>query len=227
MAQQAIVLLSGGLDSATALAIAKSQGYECTALSFSYGQRSTIETEAARHVCQSMQIKRHQIIHLDLAELGGSALTDSDLAIPHSLAKENEIPITYVPARNTIFLSIALAWAEVLQAWHIFIGANNVDYSNYPDCRPEYIAAFEKMANLATKATVEGQTIRIETPLMNLGKADIIRRGVSLGVNYSLTISCYHADTQGRACKKCSSCQQRFQGFIQANIPDPTRYQSN
>jgi 7-cyano-7-deazaguanine synthase len=219
---KAVVLLSGGLDSATTLALAKEQGYTCYALSFNYGQRHSAELNAAKNVAQSMNMTEHKIINLDLTQIGGSALTDKNIAVPQ--APSEGIPITYVPARNTIFLSYALAWSEVLSINDIFIGVNAVDYSGYPDCRPEYIAAFENMARLATKSGVEGHPFRIRTPLINLTKAEIIRKGTALGVDYSLTVSCYQADKQGRACGVCDSCRFRKEGFASAGIPDPTIY---
>jgi 7-cyano-7-deazaguanine synthase len=220
--RNAVVLLSGGLDSATALAIARQEGFDCYALSLDYGQRHGAELEAAQHVAQALGVKQHRTIKLDLTVFGGSALTDHNIAVPASPSAG--IPITYVPARNTIMLSLALAWAEVLKSGDIFIGVNAVDYSGYPDCRPEYIAAFEKMANLATKAGIEGHTINIRTPLIQLSKAEIIRCGVELGVDYALTVSCYQADDQGQACGECDSCRLRRQGFLNAGLADPTRY---
>lgn len=219
--KKAIILLSGGLDSATCLAWAKSR-YECIALSFMYGQRSTTELNAAKKLAEQAGIQ-HRIINIDLANLGGSALTDHSLAMPEN--EENQgIPITYVPARNTIFLSYALAAAEVFEAEAIVIGVNAVDYSGYPDCRPEFIHAFTELARLATKAGVEGRPLTIETPLLHLSKANIIRLGLEHGVNYSQTVSCYQADDDGRACGKCDSCRLRQQGFIDAGVTDPTRY---
>ena len=220
--RHAVVLLSGGLDSATACAIARAEGYQCHALTFDYGQRHRIELEAARRVAEHLGVVEHKVLHLDLRAFGGSALTD-DIEVPKG--GTTGIPITYVPARNTIFLAYALAWAEVLDIGDLFIGVNAVDYSGYPDCRPESIRAFEQMANLATKASVEGHlTIRIHTPLIHLTKAQIIQRGVALGVDYSLTHSCYDPDDQGRACGLCDSCLLRKKGFAEAGIPDPTRY---
>jgi len=219
---KAVVLLSGGLDSATTLALAKEQGFTCYALSFNYGQRHAAELIAAKNVAQSMKVTEHKIINLDLTQIGGSALTDKNIAVPQ--APSEGIPITYVPARNTIFLSYALAWSEVLGINDIFIGVNAVDYSGYPDCRPEYIAAFENMARLATKSGVEGHPFRIRTPLINLTKAEIIRKGTALDVDYSLTVSCYQADEQGHACGMCDSCRFRKEGFVNAGIPDPTIY---
>jgi 7-cyano-7-deazaguanine synthase len=221
-AGKAVILVSGGLDSTTVLAIAQSQGYECYTLSFDYGQRHRSELVAAERVSRAMQASEHKLVHLNLDSIGGSALTDTDIDVPE---EETEgIPITYVPARNTVFLSIALGWAEVLEARHIFIGVNAVDYSGYPDCRPEFIGAFENMANLATRAGVEGQPLTIHTPLMELGKGDIIRQGQALGVDYSLTVSCYQADDDGRACGLCDSCRLRRQGFEDAAVSDVTRY---
>ncbi|MEK6662947.1 MAG: 7-cyano-7-deazaguanine synthase QueC [Pseudomonadota bacterium] len=219
---KAVVLLSGGLDSATTLAIAKRQGYTCYCLSLDYGQRHRAELAAAVKVAQSLEAAEHRVMQLDLAAFGGSALTDASLAIPTSPAPG--IPITYVPARNTIMLSLALAWSEVLGARDIFIGVNAVDYSGYPDCRPEYIAAFERLANLATKAGVEGAHLTLHAPLIHLRKAEIIRQGLQLGVDYALTVSCYQADAQGRACGVCDSCRLRRQGFADASQHDPTPY---
>lgn len=221
--EKAIVLLSGGLDSATTFAIAKSEGFSCHALSFDYGQRHRAELLAAGRVAAALGAAEHRTFHLDLALFGGSALTDTRIPVPIDNLSPG-VPITYVPARNTIMLSVALAWAEVLGSRALFIGANAVDYSGYPDCRPEYLEAFEKMANLATKSAIEGRTIRIHAPLLHLSKAEIIRRGVELGVDFSLTVSCYQADEEGRACGRCDSCRLRRQGFIRAGIPDPTRY---
>jgi 7-cyano-7-deazaguanine synthase len=222
---KAVVLMSGGLDSATTLAIANSRGYECHALSVRYGQRHGSELAAAAKVAQSISAREHKIIELDLTLLGGSALTDKTRSIPAAGIKAG-IPVTYVPARNTIMLSLALAWAEVLESHDIFVGVTSVDYSGYPDCRPEYIAAFEKMANLATKAAVEGARLSIHAPLIILSKAEIIRQGIALGVDYSLTVSCYQADESGLACGVCDSCRIRRAGFAAAGVPDPTRYQS-
>jgi len=222
-AKKAVVLLSGGLDSATVLAIAKSQGYDCYALSLDYGQRHAAELNAARNVADHFQVKQHQIVKLDLRQFGGSALTDDAIAVPEE--QTSDIPVTYVPARNTIFLSLALAWAETLDARDIFVGVNAVDYSGYPDCRPEYIESFEQMANLATKAGVEGEHFSIQAPLIKLTKAEIIQTGSKLGVDYALTVSCYQADDAGAACGKCDSCRLRKQGFVDAGVPDPTKYQ--
>ncbi len=223
-AKKAVVLLSGGLDSATVLAIARQQGYACHALSFDYGQRHNAELQASRRLTQAMEVAEHKILRLDLGSIGGSALTDTAIAVPEQQA--DGIPVTYVPARNTVFLSLALGWAEVLGARDIFIGVNAVDYSGYPDCRPEFIQAFEKLANLATKAGVEGERFHIQAPLIKMSKAEIIRAGVELGVNYSLTISCYQVDEQGRACGKCDSCRLRAQGFAEAEVADPTSYRN-
>jgi len=222
-AKKAVVLLSGGLDSATVLAMAKSQGYDCYALSLDYGQRHAAELNAARNVADHFQVKQHQIVKLDLRQFGGSALTDDAIAVPEE--QTSDIPVTYVPARNTIFLSLALAWAETLDARDIFVGVNAVDYSGYPDCRPEYIESFEQMANLATKAGVEGEHFSIQAPLIKLTKAEIIQTGSKLGVDYALTVSCYQADDAGAACGKCDSCRLRKQGFVDAGVPDPTKYQ--
>jgi 7-cyano-7-deazaguanine synthase len=219
---RAVVLLSGGLDSATVLAIARSQNFECYALSVEYGQRHSAELDAARRVAAAAGVSDHRVMRVDLAGIGGSALTDTSIAVPES--PTTGIPVTYVPARNTIMLSLALGWAEVLAAGDIFIGVNVVDFSGYPDCRPEFIAAFARLAALATKAGVEGQPYRIQAPLISLSKAEIIREGVRLGVDYSLTVSCYQADGDGRACGKCDSCRLRRDGFAAAGVSDPTRY---
>jgi 7-cyano-7-deazaguanine synthase len=228
MTKPAVVLLSGGLDSATALALAIQAGFDCHAISFDYGQRHRCELDAARRVAQSLSIRDHRIVPVGLRTIGGSALTDS-LDVPKERAVETMaqgIPITYVPARNTIFLSIALGLAEVIGAFDIFIGANAVDFSGYPDCRPEYLAQFEKLANLATKAGVEGTgSFKIRAPLEHLSKADIIREGLRLGVDYGLTLSCYDPDAAGLACGHCDSCQLRRKGFHEAGVADPTRYQ--
>ena len=216
------MLLSGGLDSATTLAIARSEGFDCHCLSLDYGQRHATELDAARRVAAALGASEQRTIKLDLAAFGGSALTDQRIAVPTEPSAG--IPVTYVPARNTIMLSLALAWAEVLGSRDIFIGANAVDFSGYPDCRPEYLEAFEKMANLATKSAVEGQTLRIHAPLVDLSKADIIRRGIELGVDYRQTVSCYQADADGAACGQCDSCRLRRQGFASAGIADPTVY---
>jgi 7-cyano-7-deazaguanine synthase len=216
------VLLSGGLDSATALAIAVSMGHRCLAISVDYGQRHRAELEAARRVAQAQGAALHRVLTVPIGELGHSALTDTRIAVPEEPSEG--IPVTYVPARNTVLLSLALGFAEVTGARDIFIGVNAVDYSGYPDCRPEFIRAFERLANLATRAAVEGQTVRIHAPLIDLSKADIIRRGVALGVDYALTVSCYQPDTQGRACGRCDSCRLRRAGFERAGVADPTRY---
>ena len=225
MTEKAVILLSGGLDSATCLAIAKSQGYECYTLGFDYGQRHNAELGAAIRVAQAMSDHEHKVIRLNLDAIGGSALTDDSIQVPTGDQTQGEdIPVTYVPARNTVFLSIALGYAEVVGANHLFIGANAVDYSGYPDCRPEFIEAFERLANVATKAGVEGQGIRIHAPLMKMSKAEISKTGTQLGVDYSLTITCYQADEQGRACGECEACQLRRDGFQQAGLVDPTKY---
>ncbi len=218
----AVVLLSGGLDSATALAEARAAGHVCYALSFEYGQRHRAELEAASKVAVALGVREHRVMRVDLAGIGGSALTDSALSVPESPGEG--IPVTYVPARNTVFLSLALAWAEVLDARAIYIGVNAVDYSGYPDCRPEYIEAFQALARLGTKAGVEGRGVIIRAPLVKLSKAAIIRRGLDLGVDYALTVSCYQADETGRACGVCDSCRLRAQGFKEAGVADPTRY---
>jgi 7-cyano-7-deazaguanine synthase len=223
--KKAVVLLSGGLDSTTVLAIAKSQGYECFALSFDYGQKQKSELISAVNSAKQFNAIEHRIMKISLSDIGGSALTDKNIAVPN-FVKSDEIPITYVPARNTIFLSYALAWGEVLDCQNIFIGVNALDYSGYPDCRQEYINAFEIMANLATKQSVEGNKISIRTPLINLNKADIIQQGLTLGVDYSQTISCYQANSKGEACGVCDSCEYRKLGFKEASIIDPTRYQN-
>ena len=222
--KRAVVLVSGGLDSATVLAMARADGYDCYALAFDYGQRHRAELHAARNVAEISGAIEYKVIPLDLTAIGGSALTDANIAVPdHSDAPG--IPVTYVPARNTVFLSIALGWAEVLGAESIFIGVNAVDYSGYPDCRPDFIQAFETLTNLATKAGVEGGGLRIVTPLIDLSKADIIRKGIALGVDYAQTVSCYQADDGGQACGRCDSCFLRRQGFDAAGVEDPTRYQ--
>ena len=222
--ERAVVLLSGGLDSATTLAMARAQGLECYALSFDYGQRHDAELKAASRVADRLGAIEHRVVSLPgLGAIGGSALTDRSIAVPSGGLGEG-IPVTYVPARNTLFLSFALAWAEVLTSRHIFIGVNAVDYSGYPDCRPEFIEAFTRMANLATKAAVEGASMEIHTPLIHLSKAEIIREGVRLGVDYGMTVSCYSADPDGRACGVCDSCRLRAAGFKGADVADPTRY---
>ena len=219
---KAVVLVSGGLDSATLLAMAIAEGYACHTLAFDYGQRHRAELIAAKQISQALGAVEHKMVSLDLRSIGGSALTDQNIAVP--IERSEGIPVTYVPARNTVFLSIALGWAEVLAAHDIFIGINAVDYSGYPDCRPVFINAFQTLANVATKAGVEGQSLSIRAPLITLSKADIIRRGVQLGVDYGLTVSCYQADDEGRACGKCDSCYLRSEGFRLAGIADPTRY---
>ncbi len=223
MTGKAIILLSGGLDSITVLADAKQRGFECYALSFEYGQRHNAELKAATEIARLYQVKEHKIIKIDLATIGGSALTDQNIDVPNT--PQEGIPVTYVPARNTIFLAFALGWAEVLNVKDLFIGVNAVDYSGYPDCRPEFIKGFEKLANLATKAGVEGRPFTIHTPLIALSKAEIIKLGTQLGIDYSITVSCYSADDQGRACRVCDACRLRANGFIEANLPDPTHYQ--
>lgn len=221
--KNAIILLSGGLDSITVLAHAKQQGYGCYALSFNYGQRHSAELTAAKKIAENYQVLEHKILQLGLDSIGGSALTDDHIAVPQS--PQAGIPVTYVPARNTIFLSLALGWAEVLNVSDVFIGVNAVDYSGYPDCRPEFINAFQTMANLATKAAVEGHEIRIHTPLIDLSKAEIIALGVKLGVDYAATVSCYSADAAGRACGSCDACRLRKAGFAELGVADPTCYQ--
>ncbi len=220
--KRAVILLSGGLDSATVVAMARAEGYSCYTMSFDYGQRHRAELDAAARVARDLGVIDHKVIGLNLDGIGGSALTDSSIDVPE--APSEGIPVTYVPARNTVFLSLALGWAEVLDAQDIFIGVNAVDYSGYPDCRPEFVEAFEVMANLATKAGVEGKPFSIKAPLQNLSKAQIVQAGIQLGVDYSLTVSCYQADDQGRACGKCDSCRLRADGFAAAGIKDPTRY---
>src|SRR5512143_2672523 len=221
--RRAVVLLSGGLDSATTLAIARSEGFGCYALSVAYGQRHDAELAAARRIAQALAAREHRILEVGLGQFGGSALTDTAIAVP-TAGVEPGIPVTYVPARNTVMLSLALAWAEVLGARDIFLGVNAVDYSGYPDCRPEYIRAFEAMANLATKAAVEGARLAIHAPLIDFTTAQIIRRGIELGVDYALTVSCYLADEKGRACGRCDACRLRRAGFEAAGAADPTRY---
>lgn len=220
--KKAVVLLSGGLDSTTALAVAQSEGYDCYALSVRYGQCHDVELDAASKIAQTFKVAEHRIFDIDLSAFKGSALTDDAVMVPDYPTEG--IPVTYVPARNTIFLSVALAWAEVLRACDIFIGVNAVDYSGYPDCRLEYIKAYQSMANLATKVAVEGQKLTIHTPLVSLSKSEIIRLGSGLGVDYALTVSCYSADRQGHACGRCDACRFRKQGFIEAGIADPTVY---
>ena len=221
--KQAVVLLSGGLDSATCLAIARDQGYQCHTIAFDYGQRTRAELDAAARVSTALGALSHRVVELGMGNIGGSALTDHSIDVPEDGGEG--IPVTYVPARNTVFLSLALGLAEVLDAQAIFIGVNAVDYSGYPDCRPAFIEAFQSMANLATKAGVEGRPISVETPLMHLSKAEIIREGAALGLDYGLTVSCYQADAQGNACGKCDSCRLRKLGFEEALIKDPTNYQ--
>ena len=221
---KAVILLSGGLDSTTVLAIAKSQGYDCYALSFDYGQKQRSELESSISIAKKSNVIEHRIMKISLSDIGGSALTDQSIDVP-KYSESDEIPITYVPARNTIFLSFALAWAEVVDCQTIFIGVNALDYSGYPDCRPEFIGAFENMANLATKQSVEGDRIQIKTPLISMTKAEIIKKGLSLGVDYSETTSCYDANTLGEACGECDACVLRKIGFENANVQDPTRYQ--
>jgi 7-cyano-7-deazaguanine synthase len=220
--RKAVVLLSGGLDSVTVLALAREQGYACHALSLDYGQRHGAELAAARAVALAQGVREHKILSLALDGIGGSALTDPDMAVPETPGEG--IPVTYVPARNTVLLSLALAWAEVLGAHDIFLGVNAVDYSGYPDCRPEFIAAFEQLANLATRAGVEGRHFSLHAPLIDMSKAQIIQAGNRLGVDYAATVSCYQADDRGRACGACDACRLRRQGFAQAGVPDPTRY---
>jgi len=226
MGKKAIVLLSGGIDSSTTLAIARDQGFELYAMSFRYGQKNSYEVEAAQKIAEQIEVNEHLILDINLSAIGGSALT-TDMPVPKNRSDEGRekiIPVTYVPARNTIFLSFGLAWAESIEAFDIFIGVNSIDYSGYPDCRPEFIKAFEQMANLATKAGVEGRSFRIQTPLINMTKAQIIRKGTELGVDYSLTQSCYDPAPDGKACGKCDSCLLRKKGFREAGIPDPTDY---
>ena len=218
--RRAVVLLSGGLDSATCLAIARSEGFACHCLSVDYGQRHAAELAAASRVAAALGAAEHRVVHLDIGQFGGSALTDRSIAVPTEGVKPG-IPVTYVPARNTIMLSLALGWAEILGAQDIFVGVNAVDYSGYPDCRPEFIQAFERLANLATRAGVEGHVLKLHAPLIDLSKAEIIRRGASLGVDYGLTVSCYQADAAGRACGVCDSCRLRRAGFSAAGITDP------
>ena len=219
---KAVVLLSGGLDSITALALAQEQGFDCYALSLDYGQRHNAELAAAQRLAEAAGVNEHKVIRLGLGDVGGSALTDDAIDVPDHAS--NGIPVTYVPARNTVFLSLALGWAEVLGAWDLFIGVNAVDYSGYPDCRPEFIAAFERLANLATRGGVEGGRFTIHAPLINLSKAEIIREGVRLGIDYANTVSCYSADSEGRGCGVCDACRLRAEGFRGAGIADPTRY---
>lgn len=224
MNRKAVILLSGGLDSATVLAIARAQGYACYALSVAYGQRHAAELRAAAQIASLHGAEQHRVMHVDLDSTGGSALTDASIAIPE--AQGTGIPVTYVPARNTLFLALALGWAEVLGANDLFIGVNAVDYSGYPDCRPEFIRAFGSLANLATRAGVEGPGFHIHAPLLDLSKAEIVRKGLDLGVDYAATVSCYQADDEGRACGRCDACRLRRDGFVNAGLPDPTRYQA-
>jgi len=220
----AVVLLSGGLDSATVLAMARSQGYRCHALSVDYGQRSQAELQAARRVAAALGAAEHRVVRIDLGGFGGSALTDAAIDVPTAGVQAGVIPVTYVPARNTVLLSLALGWAEVLEAQHIFFGANAVDYSGYPDCRPAFIRAFESLANVATKMSIEGRRISVLAPLIDLSKADIIRAGAALGVDYALTVTCYQADDEGLACGVCDACRLRKAGFSAAGMADVTRY---
>jgi 7-cyano-7-deazaguanine synthase len=222
--RKAVILFSGGLDSTTCLAIANAQGFQCYALSFSYGQRHVHELNAAQHIAKTMGVAEHRVVHLDIGQFGGSALTDNSIEVP-DFQGTPEIPVTYVPARNTIFLSYALGFAEVIGAYDLFIGANAVDYSHYPDCRPQFIEAFQNLANVATKTGVEGKNFNIHAPLMTLTKAEIIQRGIELGVNYRLTVSCYNLTAEGAACGRCDSCAFRAKGFLEAGVADPTLYQ--
>ena len=225
MTKKAVILVSGGLDSSTVLAMAKQQGFDCYTLSFDYGQRHRSELFAATKVSEAMQVEAHKVVSLDLGTIGGSALTDTNIDVPEY--ETTGIPVTYVPARNTVFLSIALGWAEVLGANDIFVGVNAVDYSGYPDCRPDYINAFEQMANLATKAGVEGNKLTVHAPLIDMTKGQIIQAGLKIGVDYTVTVSCYQADEEGAACGVCDSCRLRKQGFIDAGLKDPTRYKNS
>jgi 7-cyano-7-deazaguanine synthase len=222
MSGKAVVLLSGGLDSATALAIARAEGFECHALSVHYGQRHAAELDAARRIAAALGAHEHRIIGVDLGQIGGSALTDAGIAVPE--APGDGIPVTYVPARNTVLLALALGWAEVMGARDLYVGVNAIDYSGYPDCRPAFIEAFEQLAAVATKAGVEGARFRVHAPLIRSSKADIVRRGLALGVDYGLTVSCYQADNEGRACGRCDACRLRRAGFRAADVSDPTRY---
>ena len=222
--KKAVILLSGGLDSAPVLAMAKAQGFACYAVSFDYEQRHSAELNAAKNVAARAGVEEHRIVSIDLSQFGGSALTDAAIDVPEANTSVESIPITYVPARNTIFLSLALAWSEVLEACDIFVGVNAVDYSGYPDCRPAFINAYEHMANLATRAGVEQQRLTVHAPLIDLTKAEIVQQGTALGVDYSLTVSCYQADDTGAACGLCDSCYLRREGFANAGIPDPTQY---
>lgn len=220
--KRAVILLSGGLDSATTLAVAKQEGYECYAISFDYGQRLRAELKAAKRLAEQLAVKEHRVFNLDISQFGGSALTDPSIDVPTQ--ETDGIPVTYVPARNTIFLSIALSWAETIGAYDLFYGANIVDYSGYTDCRPEFIEAFERLALLGTKACVEDYEFKVHAPLLNLHKYEIIKRGLSLGLDYSQTVSCYNADSDGRACGQCDSCRFRAEGFEKLGVEDPTRY---
>ncbi len=222
--KKAVILLSGGLDSATVLAMAKAQGFACYAVSFDYGQRHSAELNAAKNVAARAGVDEHRIVSIDLSQFGGSALTDEAIDVPEANTSLESIPITYVPARNTVFLSLALAWSEVLEARNIFVGVNAVDYSGYPDCRPAFIKAYEHMANLATRAGIEQQRFTVHAPLIDMTKAEIVQQGTALGVDYSLTVSCYQADGTGSACGVCDSCYLRREGFANAGVPDPTRY---
>lgn len=222
--KKAVILVSGGLDSATVLAIAKAEGYNCYAVSFDYGQRHSAELDAARKVAARAGVSEHRIVSIDLSQFGGSALTDESIDVPAANESQETIPVTYVPARNTVFLSLALAWSEVLGACDIFVGVNAVDYSGYPDCRPVFIEAFEHMANLATRAGLEEQKLTVHAPLIDLTKAEIIQKGMTLNVDYALTVSCYSADKEGAACGVCDSCFLRREGFVSAGVADPTRY---
>ena len=224
VSKRAVILLSGGLDSATVLALARSDGFECYCLSFDYGQKHNAELEYARNLSRALGGKEHRVATIDIGAIGGSALTDDSIEVPEASEGGNGIPITYVPARNTVFLSYALGWAEVLGANDIFLGINAVDYSGYPDCRPEFVTAFEAMANLATKAGVEGERLKINAPLIRMSKAEIITQGTRLGVNYGQTVSCYSLNARGEACGRCDACALRRVGFEEAGMPDPTRY---
>jgi 7-cyano-7-deazaguanine synthase len=225
MTRRAVILLSGGLDSATTLAIARKAGYDCYALSVEYGQRHAAELVASERVARHLGVVEHRRARVDLGQFGGSALTDEHIAVPESSAEG--IPATYVPARNTVMLALALGWAEVLDADAVYVGVNAIDYSGYPDCRPAFVEAFQALANVATKRAVEGRSIRVEAPLLHLSKAEIIRLGTSLGVDYSLTVSCYQADSDGRACGRCDACRFRAEGFREACVADPTDYSAN
>lgn len=224
MSDRAVILLSGGLDSATVLAIARAQGYDCFCLSFSYGQKHNAELDFAGRLAVELGAMEHRVAHIDIGAFGGSALTDDAIEVPDADQSGNQIPVTYVPARNTVFLSYALGWAEVLAASDIFLGVNAVDYSGYPDCRPEFVSAFEQLANLATRAGVEGSRLRVHAPLIECTKAEIIRQGMALGVDYAMTVSCYRLSDRGEACGSCDSCVLRRAGFEQAGVPDPTLY---